>query len=473
MRFVNFQAALLGIALLANCSSVQPSSDSSTDKNSSTNSSKKVSYFSKNGFGNAVALVQHPAGEYRDGITYVSYQGDLEDPYVAAYNHETDEWIGPYKAGVSDMGKDPNRKKIDNHGKPTMIIDNDGFIHIFFGGHGGMPEHGPNPLGNYHYGKNKHVVSKRPLDITEWEELDTIPPFGTYNQAFKMENGDLFVFYRHGAHRSDWVYQKSTDNGRTFADPVSILKHKRRTDIAAVDSWYPSISRGPNDELHVSFDYHLCLDNKPSEGLVHRPERYNLYYMKMETSTNTWKNVRNETLDLPVTKEYADEHTLVANTGKYLTFNGSNTLSPDGNPQIGAFIGEDDGTKLGLPKSPRHLKWTGTQWTGGLPNKLPVSRGPFRAFSEQDIEFILASRSKKGGAEIAKWRSDDGGLSFKKDKVLLHSIKAKGFSISDYITNGHPDAQLIVSEIQANTNKRRMYLLGANGPIAREKHSTN
>jgi len=96
-----------------------------------------------------------------------------------------------------------------------MIIDNEGYIHVFFGGHGGLRElHGDNPLGNHHYGENKHVVSKRPLDITEWEELDTIPPFGTYNQVVKMDNGDMYLFYRHGAHRSDWVYHKSTEIDR-------------------------------------------------------------------------------------------------------------------------------------------------------------------------------------------------------------------------------------------------------------------
>ena len=157
-----------------------------------------------------MAVVQQPAGIHHEGVTYVSYQGPLEDPYVASYNHDTGDWKGPFKAGVSEMGKDPNRpKKIDNHGKPTMIIDDEGFIHIFYGGHGGMPIHGENKLGNHHYGRNKHSVSRSPLDITQWEDLDTITPFGTYNQAVKMDNGDIYLFYRHGAHRSDWTYQKS------------------------------------------------------------------------------------------------------------------------------------------------------------------------------------------------------------------------------------------------------------------------
>lgn len=60
----------------------------------------------------------------------------MEDPYVAAYNHLTDEWSGSFKAGSSILGKDLS-KKIDSHDKPPMVINNAGYIHIFYGGHGG------------------------------------------------------------------------------------------------------------------------------------------------------------------------------------------------------------------------------------------------------------------------------------------------------------------------------------------------
>ncbi|WP_197068501.1 hypothetical protein [Photobacterium gaetbulicola] len=73
-----------------------------------------------------------------------------------------------------------------------MIIDDLGYIHIFFGGHGDSARHGENPLGDVHDGRNKHIVSKKPYDITAWIELDNIPPFGNYNQAIKMDNGDIY-----------------------------------------------------------------------------------------------------------------------------------------------------------------------------------------------------------------------------------------------------------------------------------------
>ena len=166
---------------------------------------QQVDYCANNAFGNPIT---GNCAEHYNGVTYIAYQGDLEDPYVIAYDHNKREWIGPYKAGVSTLGKTPN-KKIDNHGKPSLVVDGEGYIHIAFGGHGGTPELGENKLGNYNGGKQIHARSKRPMDISEWEEVDNITPFGTYSQFVKMDNGDIYLFYRHGAHRSNWIYQVS------------------------------------------------------------------------------------------------------------------------------------------------------------------------------------------------------------------------------------------------------------------------
>lgn len=433
-------------------------------------SAEQVDYFADNGLGNAVAVVQHPAGIYKDGVTYVSYQGSLEDPYVAAYNHTTGEWSGPYKAGVSTMGKDPDRrKKIDNHGKPTMIIDDAGYIHIFYGGHGGMPIHGDNPLGDIHYGENRHSVSKNPLDITSWEDLETIPPFGTYNQAVKMDNGDIYLFYRHGAHRSDWVYQKSSDNGRSFSEPVSFLKHKRRDDLKANDSWYAWAGRGEGDDIIVGYDYHLCWDaDAGRDERGHTTERRNLYYMVFDTSNGTWRNVEGEELEIPITREVANEKTLAVNTGDMWVFNGSAHLDAEGNPHLGAHIGEDLGVlKTGGPKRSSHFRWTGEEWVGSWTAGMPFARGDFTVSDSRTVSFLIAYREGTDGL-VGWWDSTDGGVSFTKGNVLLKRPNA-GFAISSIIQDGHPDARVIVAEKPQGTDFRRMYLLGDNGPVMRAK----
>jgi len=428
---------------------------------------KKVNYFADNGFGNAVAIIQQPAGIHHEGITYVSYQGALEDPYVAAYNHETDEWIGPFKAGVSIMGKDPSRK-IDNHGKPSMIIDDAGYIHIFFGGHGGTPEqHGDNPLGNHHYGENKHVVSKRPLDITEWEELDTIPPFGTYNQVVKMDNGDIYLFYRHGAHRSDWVYHLSTDNGRNFGPAVSFLKHKRRDDVQAVDSWYPYVTRGHGDELIVSFDYHLCWDRAARER-GHTANREDLYYMTFDTKTKLWHNVEDEVLPMPLTKEVADAKTKVTDTGELWSFNGATDLDPEGNPHILINIGEDIGLITGGPKRVTHIRWDGSKWVGGTSVGPKKGRADIEVKSATDVSLYTAYPDKDGSAVLARLDSTNAGLTFDQGELLFKQGRGS-FAISSLIKNAHPDARMIITPRTGNKKPKKMYLIGDKGPVQRKK----
>jgi len=212
-----------------------------------------VPYFTNNGYGNPVATIQHPSGEYHNGTTYVTYQGPHEDPYICSYHHESKTWTGPFKAGTSLMGVTVDALtrdgQVDNHGRPALVVDAAGYIHLVFGAHGGSPSFGENLLGAPGKGKMTHLVSKRPGDISEWEVLDNISPFGTYTQWVKMDDGDIYLFYRHGTHQSDWVYQKSTDNGRTFSPEVSVLKCKPIADNPRdVEAWYAWFNNGRGDD---------------------------------------------------------------------------------------------------------------------------------------------------------------------------------------------------------------------------------
>lgn len=460
-------------------------------------------FFSDNGFGEGVAVVQHPAGEYKNGITYVSYQGPLEDPYVAAYDHTKEQWFGPYKAGTSVLGKDP-RKKIDSHGKPTLLIDDEGYIHIFYGGHGGLKhKHGNNPLGDYHSGENRHAVSTKPYDISSWEDVNNVSPFGTYNQAIKMDNGDIYLFSRHGAHRSDWVYEKSTDNGRTFAAPVSFLKHQRRADGIGSDSWYPYVSKGLNNDIVVGFDYHFCWDRTAPRNNRggHSTDRKNLYFVKFDTATDTWTNVQGEPLALPITKDLADEKALAVDTGELWTFNGSTKIDAKGNPHISAYIGKDIGWQIGGPKNASYFSWNGTQWVGNFDSGLPIGRGDFITTSTQDnsneVNFLLSGVDvQTNKTSVRWWNSRDSGMTFIKGQELLSfggdtvinksdkdniepdnknarpkslsNLDSPGSAASSFIHNAHPDARIIIAEKPEGTDYRRMYLVGDNGPVVRK-----
>lgn len=419
----------------------------------------KVDYFASNALGNPVT---GNAGEYYKGVTYVSYQGALEDPYVAAYDHKTKTWVGPFKAGTSLMGKDKSRK-IDNHGKPTLVIDKEGYIHIVFGGHGGTRDIGKNPLGNYHYGKQMHVVSKNPLDISSWEVLDNISPFGTYSQFIKMDNGDLYLFYRHGAHRSNRVYQKSTDNGRTFSAPVSYLKTKQiegtKEHPVIYDSWYTHYSKGQNNDVIVSYNYHLC------KGPKHDGERHNVYYMRFDTDKNEWYNIKGDKLTLPITKEQADNETLVYDTGDLWTHNGIVRLDEEGNPHLTSYEGEHKGLKHGAEKSIVHYYWSGNEWMRIKSSGLPVgAKGEMEVLSSDKISMLISYKEENMG-EVALWESTNGGKSFIKKEILLQAEK-KNFDLSNFIRNAKPEGKIIIAAKDKSGNGN-VYLVGEKGVVKR------
>ena len=415
-----------------------------------------LEYFAENGYDKPVKAMQHPCAEYYKGVTTIAYQGPHEDPYVCAYDHTADQWTGPVKAGVSLLGDKypPGKPDVDNHGRPALIVDNQGYIHLVFGGHGGHRGLGENPLGAVGSGRQTHVVSKHPQDISEWQQLDNISPFGTYSQFVKMDNGNIYLFYRHGSWRSDWVMQKSTDNGRTFTPPRSILKHKQRKDNPNIyDTWYAWFRKGRGETIHALINYHLC------RVKGHTSERYNIYYMQMHADSEIWRTVTGEPLTLPVSKEQADKKILVFNTGNEQTR--IRTCNADIN---------DDPHLLFLKSGEFcYSRWLGSGWQDPVTvsNDYEVDFGDLEVDSPRRARVILAETDSQE-SRICWWFTKNGGQSWKKEVCLMRRPHAR-FDISAIILNAHPDALLVAAE--KNERKagllRRLYLLGDRGLVRR------
>ncbi len=425
---------------------------------------EKVDYFTDNGYGNTVSTMQHPAAEYFKGVTYVAYQGPHEDPYVAAYNHEQGTWAGPVQAGVNPMGLSPDQVDpgaLDNHGRPALTVDAQGFIHVIFGGHGGMFVFGENKFGLPGGGRQIHAVTERPGDISSWKILDNVSPFGTYSQWVKLANGDLYLFYRHGSHRSDWVYQKSTDNGRTFAPPVSLLKSKESKDSPAIyDSWYAWFDIGQGDTITASYVYHPCAN--PG----HNSHRQNTYYMLMNCHDATWSNVEGEKLTLPVTKESADQHTLILATGKEKSNHGTCHIDSEGYPHL---IFRFPGGAI------RYFRWTGKAWQ--KPTTIADEQGgghdgDFIIDSPTHIRMLL-SQAANGTGAIGWWETMDGGLTWKRGKPMF-SLPSYTFEPSALVRNGPPEARMLVGGVKDQQTHlyHNMYLIGDQGAVGRPAADT-
>jgi len=418
-----------------------------------------VEHFADNGFGKPVSTMQHPCAEHYKGVTYIAYQGPHEDPYVCAFNRTTRKWSGPVKAGISQLGKSPDPTDpdaVDNHGRPALVVDAGGYIHLVFGGHGGSWRLGGNRLGTPGAGRQTHVVSKHPEDISAWEVVDNVSQSGTYSQLVKMPDGDIYLFYRHGSHRSDWVYQKSPDGCRTFAAPVSVLKHgPQAADPNIHDAWYAWFQEGVGDTITVTYNHHPCA------VLGHQKSRFNSYYMQMDCSDDSWQNVRGQHLDLPVTKASADANTLVWNSGLEGVRLGTCRADADGHPHI--FHRQGSGQA-------HYYRWTGDAWqtTVIVSPDAKSQDGDFLIESPQAIQMLLSQRLA-GKGELCWWKTTNGGLAWDKGPCLL-SIENAEIGISSLVRNAHPDARVVASEIIPNQKNlyRKLYLLGDRGAVRRE-----
>jgi len=419
-----------------------------------------VDYFTDNGYGNPLSTLQHPCAEHYKGVTYIAYQGPHEDPYVCAYDHAARKWSGPVKAGNNPMGRTPDTvdpKRIDNHGRPAMIIDGKGHIHLIFGGHGGNFGLGRNALGTPGKGKQTHVVTRRPADISAWEVVENVDPFGTYSQFVKMDDGDIYLFYRHGSHRSDWVYQKSGDNCRTFAPPVSLLKHQaQEADPNIHDAWYAWFEKGKGDTITASYVYHPC------RVTGHTKERYNGYYMQMNCRDESWSNASGDALAVPVTKEYADKNTLVCNTARERSNHGTCRVDDDGHPHL--FFRQG-------PGQVRYYRWLGSAWQEPVAviGELKSQDGDMAVESPKVVRMLL-TQGNSGGGEVCWWKTTDGGLTWGKESCLITSPNSS-YVASTLVRNAHPDARMVVSEHNRAQNHlyRKLFLLGDSGLVGRSE----
>ena len=247
---------------------------------------------------------------------YIAYQGHLTDPYVVEYDLINNAWKGPFKAGTSDLSK--GNRKLDSHGRPIIEVDSMGHIHIIFGGHGGEREDGLNPLSidtPHAGGRMKHVVSVRPNDASEFVEVFDITPFASYTKSYKMANGDIYFFTRAGTHKSPWMYYTMRKGSQRFDEPVIISWPTVQLDNPIlVDTFYINPVKVSDTEIAISSLWHAC-NFKEEHDRTHY-NRLNAYYMKLDTTTDTFYNVEGKKLTLPITLSSANKHTLAYDSQK-------------------------------------------------------------------------------------------------------------------------------------------------------------
>jgi len=317
-----------------------------------------------------------PAAVERNGVTYIAYQGPGYDPYVVTWAAATG-WRGPYRAGHNPL-------RLDAHGAPALHIDAAGYLHLYYGSHGGAL---------------KHARSTRVLDPSAWTELPDVAPNATYPQVVTLPGGAVGLFCRASVGEPDWVLRVSADDGATFGAPTVVL------DADADNHWYAHAETGPSGRLHVAFVRLDAAQVRANKVFV----RYDVNYAVRGTD-GTWRNAAGSALAMPINRARADASCRLVASGPLVTNEVTVKEDASGAPcvlyTIGSGAGADSYTWRFARFSEAQWRFSDITTTDHYFDAAcfePLANGGFDAF-------VVTGRSDAEGAGDANYRGRGGSI---------------------------------------------------------------
>jgi hypothetical protein len=176
----------------------------------------------------------------------------------------------------------------------------------------------------------KHAQSSKPYEIIEWQEHPAPTSRATYPQSIRMADGTIFLFYRAGGHMEPWSARISKDDGQTWSEAEKVIE-MRLAPPDKLAAAYASICPGSEGRSVHCFWVHKD-DNAARvkgdkrhpwrplkyKGLHEAVYRYNMYYI-FRDNEGAWRNIAGQKVELPVSKEFADAHCMVYDSGDDFT----------------------------------------------------------------------------------------------------------------------------------------------------------
>jgi hypothetical protein len=277
----------------------------------------------------------------------------------------------------------------DPHDNPSLGIDAEGHLWIFVSGRAKVR---PGLI----------YRSVKPYSTEEFEQVSQSE--FTYPQPRWIEGrGWFFLFTKYTNGRE--LYFRTSRDGRQWSEDRK---------LAGIGGHYQT-SHQVGDSVITAFNMH------PGGNV---DKRTNLYYLLTDDAGATWRNVRGERVNIPLTEP--DNSALVHNyqTEKKLVYIHDLDLDENGRPVI-LYLTSDD-FRPG-PKAERW--WTVAHWLGDgwqitrlTPANHNYSTGS--TYLEKANRWRVFGPTEKGpqplgaGGEIGIWYSEDQGQSWRKEQQL-------------------------------------------------------
>ncbi len=392
--------------------------------------------------------------------TYTGWIDNYGDIHVAYYDHITKEIQS--KTLYDQL-------EIDDHDNPSILIDEDGKLMVFFNKHSGV-----DPL--------YLVKALEPESINSWGEVKILALnkgskenpklYGhhTYTYPIKLsgENGRIYLFWRGIDGKPSYSF--SDDNGDSWAEgqvyfmPEVIYKFRRP---------YIKIYSNGMDKIHFSL----------TDGHPRNEDANSIYYMYYKSGSffkadgTKIKNIE----DLPIVPKEAD---LVYNggLGNGKAWNWDIGENEQGNPVLAYTRYPNDTTHIYAYATWENNKWnnfslinSGSWFPKTMEGKIELEQNYSGGMSidHEEENTLYLSINRDSVFEIEKWISKDKGLSWEISQLTKGSSKD---NIRPFAIRGAKSANSLQVLWMQNTKYHHYgnaYGLAEMGPLFNERfHSS-
>jgi len=233
------------------------------------------------------------------GNVYCVFQNSEGRPFAMTYDIDEKSWAGPVQISDFGLGR-------DKHGVPSLCIDGQGHLHVFFGCH-------VHPM--------RHCRSVRPYDINAWEKQEA-PSKGhaTYPGLMRLADGAIYLFYRAGFHLEPWVMQTSVDDCKSWCRPQPVIEMRRDSGDPGLGAYCRFFPGSDGKTIHCFWNLKDDTPTPPAEypRFDEAVYRYHIYYMRRDPD-GAWRNAAGQKVSLPVNKAQAHAKCLVYDSGDRFT----------------------------------------------------------------------------------------------------------------------------------------------------------
>lgn len=340
----------------------------------------------------------HPMAVYSADTnrTYWVFGNAENAPTITYYDHAAKQFTHPVVLGTNPDG--------DAHRNPTLALDEQGFLHVFYGSHG-HPTH--------------TLRSRRPHDLSAWETLSDLPePHTTYPQPWLISPGEIMVSYRQAP---GWNCTTTTDGGRTWSTPTNVVNFgcpEGAAGCAECSIYAISVAESAGYPRKVHLAWSRLGGGTPEEIATKHlwARRYNVYYAWTGDGGRTWRRSDGSEYSLPITEEAAEKVYDCGQRGVWLK---DVKLDAAGRPLI-LFLDAEPATFESRWQVAR-LRSDGWSTSYLATSDHMYDDGGLVYLSERDIRVYGPTtdvQPHEDGGEIEEWQSLDGGATWRNTRHL-------------------------------------------------------